>query len=151
MTTATMPSADVVFDTLFGYQRSGALKTAIELEIFTLIDTGAKTAAEIASRCNAAERGIRILCDYLTTIGLLTKSGGSYGLTPESAAFLSKQSRAYLGTTMRFLLLRMKILVEPSGAVPAAAVLFGKLPPGLGRAGVILSGGNADYEILSTL
>ena len=105
MTTATMPSADVVFDTLFGYQRSGALKTAIELEIFTLIDTGAKTAAEIASRCNAAERGIRILCDYLTTIGLLTKSGGSYGLTPESAAFLSKQSRAYLGTTMRFLLL----------------------------------------------
>jgi len=128
MTTATMPSADVVFDTLFGYQRSGALKTAIELEIFTLIDTGAKTAAEIASRCNAAERGIRILCDYLTTIGLLTKSGGSYGLTPESAVFLSKQSRAYLGTTMRFLLLpelktNMDTLTEAvrRGGVPPTA------------------------------
>jgi ubiquinone/menaquinone biosynthesis C-methylase UbiE len=105
MTTATMPAADVVFDTLFGYQRSGALKTAIELEIFTHIDAGAKTAEAIAAACGASERGIRILCDYLTTIGLLTKSDSTYGLTPESAAFLSKQSRAYLGTTMRFLLL----------------------------------------------
>ena len=105
MTTATMPSADVVFDTLFGYQRSGALKTAIELEVFTVIDTGAKTAAAIAAKCGASERGIRILCDFLTTIGLLTKSDGTYGLSPESAAFLSKQSRAYLGTTMGFLLL----------------------------------------------
>jgi len=105
MTTATMPSADVVFDTLFAYQRSGALKAAIELEIFTVIDAGAKTAAAIASRSGASERGIRILCDFLTTIGLLTKSDGTYGLPSESATFLSKQSRAYLGTTMRFLLL----------------------------------------------
>ena len=105
MTTAAMPTADVVFDTLFAYQRSGALKTAIELELFTIIDTGATTAAAIASKCGATERGIRILCDFLTTIGLLTKADSAYGLTPESAAFLSKNSRAYLGTTMRFLLL----------------------------------------------
>jgi len=105
MTTATMPSADVVFDTLFAYQRSGALKTAIELELFTIIDSGAKTSAEIAAKSGASERGIRILCDFLTTIGLLTKSNGSYGVSPESAAFLSKNSRAYLGTTMQFLLL----------------------------------------------
>jgi len=105
MTTATMPSADVVFDTLFAYQRSGALKTAIELEIFTIIDGGAKAAAAIAAKSGASERGIRILCDFLTTIGLLIKSDGTYGLSPESAAFLSKNSRAYLGTTMRFLLL----------------------------------------------
>jgi SAM-dependent methyltransferase len=104
-TTATMPSADVVFDTLFAYQRSGALKSAIELEIFTLIDKGDNTAAALAAKSGASERGIRILCDYLTTIGLLTKSGSTYGLSPESAAFLSKNSRAYLGTVMRFLLL----------------------------------------------
>jgi ubiquinone/menaquinone biosynthesis C-methylase UbiE len=105
MTTATMPSAELVFDTLFAYQRSGALKAAIELDIFTIIETGANTAAAIALRSGASERGIRILCDFLTTIGLLTKSDASYGLPPESAAFLSKQSPAYLGTTMRFLLL----------------------------------------------
>ncbi|MGA2273249.1 MAG: threonine/serine dehydratase [Bryobacteraceae bacterium] len=51
--------------------------------------------------------------------------------------------------TVKFLLLRLKVLVEPSGAVPAAAVLFGKLPPGIGSVGVILSGGNVDFEELA--
>ena len=53
--------------------------------------------------------------------------------------------------TLKFLLMRMKILVEPSGAVSAAAVLFHKLPAGLGRVGVVLSGGNVDYEVLASL
>jgi threonine dehydratase len=53
--------------------------------------------------------------------------------------------------TTRFLLTRMKTVVEPSGAVGAAAVLHGKLPPGLGRVGVVLSGGNVDLEILAGL
>ena len=51
--------------------------------------------------------------------------------------------------TVKFLLLRMKVLVETSGAVPAAAVLFGKLPPGIRSVGVILSGGNVDFEELA--
>jgi len=53
--------------------------------------------------------------------------------------------------TMRFILERMKILVEPSGAVAAAAVLFNKLPPEIKRAGVIISGGNVDLDFLKTL
>ncbi len=53
--------------------------------------------------------------------------------------------------TMKFLLLRMKILVEPSGAVSAAALLHGKLPPDVRSAGVILSGGNVDWELLREL
>jgi threonine dehydratase len=43
---------------------------------------------------------------------------------------------------MEFIKSRMKLIVEPSGAVGAAAVLAHKLPPGIRRAGVILSGGN---------
>ena len=54
-------------------------------------------------------------------------------------------------TALKFLLTRMKILAEPSGAVPAAAVLGGKLPPGLGRVGILISGGNVDYELLAAL
>lgn len=50
---------------------------------------------------------------------------------------------------VKFLLLRLKILVEPSGAAGAAAVLFRKLPPGLRTVGVILSGGNVDFEDLA--
>ncbi len=52
---------------------------------------------------------------------------------------------------MKFLLGRMKILVEPSGAVSAAAVLFGKVPSGLGRVGIVLSGGNVDLDFLASL
>ncbi|MCA1615089.1 MAG: pyridoxal-phosphate dependent enzyme [Acidobacteria bacterium] len=51
--------------------------------------------------------------------------------------------------TLRFLLFRLKILVEPTGAVAAAAALFGKLPPDVGRVGVVLSGGNVDPEALA--
>jgi threonine dehydratase len=50
---------------------------------------------------------------------------------------------------VKFLLLRLKILVEPSGAVAAAAVLFRKLPEEIGSAGVVLSGGNVDFEELA--
>lgn len=60
-------------------------------------------------------------------------------------------SEEEIRAAMKFLLLRMKLLVEPSGAVPTAAALFGKLPPGIRRAGIVLSGGNADFEILATL
>ena len=51
--------------------------------------------------------------------------------------------------TMRFLLLRLKLVVEPTGAVTAAAALFGKLRPYGARAGVILSGGNVAPSVLS--
>ncbi len=50
---------------------------------------------------------------------------------------------------VKWVLLRMKILVEPSGAATAAAALFGKLPKGLHRVGIILSGGNVDFEVLA--
>lgn len=51
--------------------------------------------------------------------------------------------------TMRFLLLRLKLVVEPTGAVAAAAALHGKLRRYGSRAGVILSGGNVTPELLA--
>lgn len=60
-------------------------------------------------------------------------------------------SEEEIRAAVKYLLLRMKILVEPSGAASAAAVLFRKLPPGIARAGVILSGGNIDFELLARL
>jgi threonine dehydratase len=50
---------------------------------------------------------------------------------------------------VKYVLLRLKILVEPSGAVPVAAVLFRKLPPGIRSVGVVISGGNVDFEELA--
>lgn len=57
-----------------------------------------------------------------------------------------------IAAALRFLLLRAKILVEPTGAVAAAAVLSGKLPvPKGARVGVVLSGGNVDPQTLADL
>ena len=53
--------------------------------------------------------------------------------------------------TLRFILFRMKLLVETSGVAAAAAVMFQKLPADLKRVGVILSGGNIDPELLAQL
>jgi threonine dehydratase len=50
--------------------------------------------------------------------------------------------------TIKFFLFRMKLLVEPSGAAAAAAVLTNKLPDNARRVGVVLSGGNIDSELL---
>ena len=58
---------------------------------------------EVALRCGASERGIRILCDYLTILGFLSKVDGTYDLTLDTRVFLSRNSQAYLGGTLSFL------------------------------------------------
>jgi ubiquinone/menaquinone biosynthesis C-methylase UbiE len=98
------PNPGRFFDALNAYQQTEALKTAIELELFTAIAEGSTTSAALATRCQAAERGVRILCDYLTIHGFLTKEGAAYGLSQDSAVFLNRHSPAYLGGTLEFLL-----------------------------------------------
>lgn len=100
---AQQPSPQLFFQTINAHQRTEALKAAIELDVFTAIGEGNTTAAQIAERCAAAERGVRILCDFLTIHGMLTKQDGQYGLTLDSATFLDKRSPAYLGTAIEFL------------------------------------------------
>jgi threo-3-hydroxy-L-aspartate ammonia-lyase len=52
---------------------------------------------------------------------------------------------------VRFALLRLKLVVEPSGAAPLAAALAGRLPADARRVGLILSGGNIDPPMLASL
>jgi ubiquinone/menaquinone biosynthesis C-methylase UbiE len=100
---AQQPSPVLFFQTINAHQRTEALKAAIELEVFTAIGEDNTTAAEIAKRCQASEKGIRVLCDYLTTMEMLTKQGDHYALTLDSSVFLDKRSPAYLGSATEFL------------------------------------------------
>jgi cyclopropane fatty-acyl-phospholipid synthase-like methyltransferase len=102
-TQSQKPSPERIFGTLNAFQTTAALKTAIELDVFTAIADGADRANSIAQRVNAAERGVRILCDYLTIHGFLTKNSDRYELTQESAIFLNRHSPAYMGTLADFL------------------------------------------------
>lgn len=100
---AQQPSPQLFFQTINAHQRTEALKGAIELEVFTAIGEGNTTAAQLAKRCGTSEKGMRILCDYLTIMEMLTKQGDQYALTLDSATFLDKRSPAYLGGTVEFL------------------------------------------------
>ena len=60
-------------------------------------------------------------------------------------------SDAELVAAMRFFLERMKVVVEPTGCLAAAAAFGGRLPLAGQRVGVILSGGNVDPGRLASL
>ncbi len=103
--TAAPLTPAVVFENLQSYQRTFALKAAIELDIFGAIGQGKNDVASIARHASASERGVRILCDYLVIHGLLQKTDGRYRHTPASAAFLDPASPACLASIARFLAL----------------------------------------------
>jgi Methyltransferase domain/Dimerisation domain len=98
------PSPALFFDTINAYQRTEALRSAIELDLFSLVAAGRRTAAELAEACQAAPRGIRILADYLTIIGFLHKHGDRYELTDDTQVFLDRASPAYVGGAAQFTL-----------------------------------------------
>jgi SAM-dependent methyltransferase len=103
-TSAHKPDPGIIFDNLNAYQRSAALKAAIELDVFTEIARGIRSADSIAKAVSASTRGVRILCDYLVISGFLTKNGKEYSLTLDSATFLDRNSPAYFGSVAAFLL-----------------------------------------------
>jgi SAM-dependent methyltransferase len=97
------PSPDLIFDTLNAYQKTAALRGAIDLDLFTAIGEGASNAADLALKLKVSERGARILSDYLVVNGMLTKQGDRYGLTPDSAMFLDRRSPACMASVVTFL------------------------------------------------
>jgi SAM-dependent methyltransferase len=103
------PNPLLIFDALSGFSRATALKAAIELEVFTLIGEGVVTAAELAKRAQTSPKGMRILCDFMTIQGFLTKQDSTYSLTRDSAVFLDKKSPAYLGSVASFLVHPMQV------------------------------------------
>lgn len=105
ITNQPAPGPERIFETLNAYQKTAALKTAIELDVFTAIGQGTNSTAALAKKCQASERGIRILCDFLVVNGFLAKNEQCYELAPDSAIFLNRQSPAYIGSAVGFLTL----------------------------------------------
>lgn len=93
----------LVLDMLQAHQRTAALKAAIDLDVFRAVGEGPGDVASIARHYAASERGIRILCDFLTIYGVRDKEGGRYRHTPTSAAFLDPCSPSSLASIAKFL------------------------------------------------
>jgi predicted nicotinamide N-methyase len=99
----TSPPENPVYDAVLAYQKTAALTAALKLDIFTLIGAGTMTIEALAAHTGAAPRGLRILCDYLTVIGLLAKQESTYSLTPSARRFLDRSSPLALGSCIDFL------------------------------------------------
>jgi len=105
MTPTTSLSPIRIFEHLRAFQETAALKTAIDLGVFTAIARGASTVEEIANRCGASERGIRILCDAMASSEFLSKHDGRYENATDTKLFLDRESPAYMGGIAEFLCL----------------------------------------------
>jgi SAM-dependent methyltransferase len=105
MATATQPqpSPALIFELLNAHHRTAALQAAIQLDLFRALGEGPADVSTLAERCSASPRGTRILCDYLTTMGLLEKENDIYRHSPTSAAFLDPRSPACIASISRFL------------------------------------------------
>lgn len=98
------PNPTLVWETINAHQRSAALKAGVELGVFDALGEGPRSAAELAGKAGVAERGMRILCDFLTIHGLISKAQGHYSHTPTSAVFLDSRSPASMAPTLPFLM-----------------------------------------------
>jgi len=99
----TVPDPLRILRTFTAYQRTEALETAVDLDLFTAVGEGNTRIEDLARRCDASERGMRALCDHLVVEGFLVKKEGRYGLPEISALYLDRRSSRYLGDSVRFL------------------------------------------------
>jgi threo-3-hydroxy-L-aspartate ammonia-lyase len=100
-------------------------------------------------------RGERVKISPPPTIadGLRVQKPGelTFPITRQNAEAVLTVTDDEIIATMKFILFRMKMVVEPSGAAAAAAVFAKKLPQNCRRVGVVLSGGNVDSEVLAEI
>ena len=128
------PTPAHFFHAVNSYQQAVAIKTSIELGVFTAIGEGCETAEALAARCHASVKGMRILCDYLVIHEFLTKRSDRYGLAPDSAMFLDKNSRMYVGGIVGFL------------SSPQMTQAFDNFTAVVRKGGTVIRGGTMAHE-----
>ncbi len=101
------------------------------------------------------ERGERVSIAPPATIadGIRTPAPGrlTFPILQRHVERVLVVSDAAVLDALRLLLLRLKLVVEPTGAVALAAALGGLLPAECRRVGVVISGGNLDPSLLASL
>jgi ubiquinone/menaquinone biosynthesis C-methylase UbiE len=90
------------YEAALGYQKTAALTAAVKLDIVTSIGGGALTSEVLAEKTATSPRGMRILCDLLTVMGLLRKEDGAYSVTEPAKRYLDPSSPAWMGGSIDF-------------------------------------------------
>jgi hypothetical protein len=129
-TAGAQPSPELFIRTARAYQETAMLRTAVELDIFTAIGEGNSTVEAIARSRGTSDRGTRMLCDALVTLGFLTKHGAEYALTQDTAVFLDRRSPACMGSAVKFM--NSPLLTQAFDSLTEAVRKGGTTMPGHG-------------------
>jgi hypothetical protein len=84
------------------YRSSMVLFAAADLDLFTAIASGRKTAAALAEHCHAAGEPMRLLLEACVAEGLLTAAGESFENTPAADAFLVRGRPAFIAHGLKY-------------------------------------------------
>jgi threonine dehydratase len=150
---ADLPSVDTVLVPVGGGGFSAGVASAIKLRLPDARVIGVEpTGAPKLSRARAAGRPVKLehsggLADGLLAVEIGTVTFAHHQRFIDDVVLVDD---AALKRAMRLLLDRMKLVVEPSGAITVAALLEGKIKPA-GPTVAILSGGNIEWEGLRGL
>ena len=152
---ADMPDVDTVLVPVGGGGFSAGVSAAIKLSLPNARVVGVEpTGAAKLSRAREAGKPVRIEHSGGLADGLLSVQIGSLTFAHHER-FLDDVvtvDDSSLPGAMRLLLDRMKLVVEPSGAITVAALLDGKVRPrGNGATVAVLSGGNIEWDGLREL
>jgi threonine dehydratase len=115
----------------------------------TQVIAGEPAQADDAARSLEAGRIIPLGHTDTVADGLRTSLGGlTFAIIQKYVAQIVTVSEEGIVAAMRTIWERMKIVVEPSGVVPLAALLERRVDLSGKRVGIILSGGNVDLDHL---
>jgi hypothetical protein len=90
-------TAETILKISGAYWQSCTLHAAVELGIFTVIGREVLTAEGIGQAVGGSSRGVPMLLNALTAMGLLRRDGGGYANTEESITLLTEESPHYIG------------------------------------------------------
>jgi SAM-dependent methyltransferase len=91
------PDPDFVYSLFTGVYKPQLVQIALTLDVFTPLASGPIDARAVAQACGCSPSGIRLLLDYLSTIGVLERHANNYALTPTTATFFVPQKQSYVG------------------------------------------------------
>ncbi len=94
--TPAVPVRKLTEDTMWSLWRAFALLAAMELDVFTRIKSGKRTAREIAQDAGANEAAMARLLDTMIALGYLRRVKDRYSLEPIADACLARGSDLYM-------------------------------------------------------
>jgi len=127
-----IPRPDTVNKLRSAADAAFAMLAGMQLELFTPLKAGPKTAEDIAHTIGVAPTRLRLLLYSLVAAGLLTEEHGHFSNSPEADQFLIKGGPSYIGNWQAILSNRwarnLKIAESIRTGVPQAKLDFSKSP-----------------------